>query len=70
MTLPGTGGAVSFQYDPFGRRIQKTNASGTTAYVYDGDNIVEELTGATERSRNVTRMVQGSTSRWSASASR
>jgi len=47
VTLPGTGGMVSFQYDPFGRRIQKTNASGTTAYVYDGDNIIEELTGAT-----------------------
>jgi RHS repeat-associated protein len=46
VTLPGTGGTVSFKYDPFGRRIQKTNASGTTAYVYDGDNIVEELTGS------------------------
>jgi RHS repeat-associated protein len=47
VTLPGTGGTVSFKYDPFGRRIQKTNPSGTTAYVYDGDNIVEELTGNT-----------------------
>jgi RHS repeat-associated protein len=46
VTLPGTGGTVSFKYDPFGRRIQKTNASGATAYVYDGDNIVEELTGS------------------------
>jgi YD repeat-containing protein len=25
VTLPGTGGAVSFKYDPFGRRIQKTS---------------------------------------------
>jgi len=47
VTLPGTGGVVSFQYDPFGRRIQKINASGSTTYVYDGDNIIEELTGAT-----------------------
>jgi RHS repeat-associated protein len=42
-----TGGVLSFKYDPFGRRIQKTNASGPTAYVYDGDNIIEELTGST-----------------------
>jgi len=47
VTLPGTGGMVSFQYDPFGRRVQKASPSGTTAYVYDGDNIIEELTGAT-----------------------
>ena len=47
VTLPGTGGVVSFKYDPFGRRIQKSNPSGTTAYVYDGDNIIEELTGTT-----------------------
>ena len=47
VTLPGTGGTVTFKYDPFGRRIQKTSPSGTTAYVYDGDNIIEELTGST-----------------------
>jgi YD repeat-containing protein len=45
--LPGSGGTVSFKYDPFGRRIQKTAPSGTTTYVYDGDNIIEELTGST-----------------------
>jgi len=42
VTLPG-GGAVSFQYDPFGRRIRKSSPTGTTIYVYDGDNINEEL---------------------------
>ena len=47
VTLPGTGGVVSFKYDPFGRRIQKTSPSGTTTYVYNGDNIIEELTGST-----------------------
>jgi RHS repeat-associated protein len=47
VTLPGTGGTVSFKYDPFGRRIQKTSPSGVTAYVYDGQNIEEELTGST-----------------------
>lgn len=47
VTLPGTGGTVTFQYDPFGRRIQKSSPSGTTTYVYDDDNIIEELTGST-----------------------
>ena len=48
MTLPGTGGTVSFKYDPFGRRIQKSSSAGTTNYVYDGANIVAEYnsTGA------------------------
>jgi YD repeat-containing protein len=34
--VPGTG-TVAFRYDPFGRRIQKSSASGTTNYLYDGD---------------------------------
>jgi YD repeat-containing protein len=42
---PANGGVVSFKYDPFGRRIYKNSPSGTTIYVYDGDNIIEELTG-------------------------
>ncbi len=41
-TLPN-GATVNFKYDPFGRRIQKSSASGTTIYVYDGDNVVDEL---------------------------
>jgi len=47
VTLPGTGGVVSFKYDPFGRRIYKSSPAGSTTYVYDGDNAVEELTGST-----------------------
>jgi YD repeat-containing protein len=47
VTLPGTGGTVSFKYDPFGRRIYKSSPAGSTTYVYDGDNIIEELTGTT-----------------------
>ena len=43
VTLPGTGGTVSFKYDPFGRRIQKSSASGTTNYLYDVYNLIEEL---------------------------
>jgi RHS repeat-associated protein len=35
-------GTVTFKYDPFGRRIQKSGPNGTTNYVYDGSNIVEE----------------------------
>jgi YD repeat-containing protein len=41
------GSVVSFQYDPFGRRTYKSSPAGSTTYVYDGDNIVEELTGST-----------------------
>ncbi len=41
VTLPGSGGTVSFKYDPFGRRIYKSS-SGTSVYAYDGDNLVEE----------------------------
>ncbi|HVS89750.1 MAG TPA: RHS repeat-associated core domain-containing protein [Candidatus Acidoferrum sp.] len=42
VTLPGTGGSVSFKYDPFGRRIYKSSSSGTSIYAYDGDNLIEE----------------------------
>ena len=42
VTLPGSGGTVTFKYDPFGRRIYKSSSSGTSIYAYDGDNLVEE----------------------------
>src|SRR6202171_4911631 len=42
VTLPGNGGAVSFKYDPFGRRIYKSSTAGTSVYAYDGDNLIEE----------------------------
>jgi len=41
-TLPGTGGTVSFKYDPFGRRIYKSSLSGTSIFAYDRDNLIEE----------------------------
>jgi RHS repeat-associated protein len=41
--LPVSGGTVTFKYDPFGRRIQKSSASGTTNYLYDGVNMIEEV---------------------------
>jgi len=40
--LPGSGGTVSFKYDPFGRRVYKSSSSGTSIYLYDGYNLVEE----------------------------
>ena len=42
VTLPGTGGTVSFKYDPFGRRIYKSSSSGTSVFAYDGNNLIEE----------------------------
>src|SRR6202158_4916166 len=42
VTLPGTGGTVSFAYDPFGRRIKKVSSTTTSIFAYDGDNLVEE----------------------------
>jgi RHS repeat-associated protein len=42
VTLPGTGGAVTFKYDPFGRRIYKSSSSGTSIFAYDGNKLIEE----------------------------
>src|SRR5467141_4449704 len=42
VTPPGTGGTVSFKYDPFGRRIYKSSSAGTSIFAYDGDNLIEE----------------------------
>jgi YD repeat-containing protein len=42
--VPGTnGGTTTFKYDPFGRRIQKSGPLGTTNYLYDGFNVLEEI---------------------------
>jgi RHS repeat-associated protein len=47
LVLPGTGGTVTFKYDPFGRRIQKAFAQGSTTttmnFLYDGMNLLQEL---------------------------
>jgi RHS repeat-associated protein len=40
--VPGMG-MVTFKYDPFGRRIQKSSSLGTTNYVYDGANILDTV---------------------------
>lgn len=39
---------ASFQYDPLGRRIQKTVNGTTTNYLYDGINPVQEQTGTAQ----------------------
>jgi RHS repeat-associated protein len=44
VTLPGSGGTVTFKYDPFGKRIYKSSSSsGTSVFAYDGDNVIEEV---------------------------
>jgi RHS repeat-associated protein len=42
--VPGTG-TVTFKYDPWGKRIQKSSTSGTTNYIYEGqwENVIEEV---------------------------
>jgi RHS repeat-associated protein len=39
---PGVGTTI-FRYDPLGRRIRKSGPLGTTIYLYDGENVTEEL---------------------------
>src|SRR6266516_4153160 len=43
--VPGTG-TVTFKYDPFGRRVQKSSALGTTNYLYDLVNVIEVMDGS------------------------
>ena len=46
-SISGPGIAASFQYDAFGRRIRKTVNGTTTEFLYDGLNVVQELSGGT-----------------------
>ena len=42
--MPGTnGGTTTFKYDPFGRRIQKSGPLGTTNYLYNGPNLLQDI---------------------------
>ncbi|MFZ0738427.1 MAG: RHS repeat-associated core domain-containing protein [Candidatus Acidiferrales bacterium] len=43
VTLPNSGGTVTFKYDPTGRRIYKQSPTDTSIFVYDGRNLVETL---------------------------
>jgi RHS repeat-associated protein len=42
-----SGNTASFVYDPFGRRASKSIYGGTTEYMYDGVNAVQESSGGT-----------------------
>src|SRR5205823_7806820 len=56
VTLPGTNGTITFQYDPFGKRIQKSSPSGTINFLYDGKDIIEEVDA---NSNQIARFTQG-----------
>jgi RHS repeat-associated protein len=43
VTLPSSGGTITFKYDPFGRRIEKVSPTTTSIFAYDGDNLVETV---------------------------
>jgi RHS repeat-associated protein len=47
-------GAFSFQYDTYGRRVAKTVSGNTTNYLYDRDNIAQELSGGSVLSNWLT----------------
>jgi YD repeat-containing protein len=42
VTLPGSGGTVTFKYDPLGRRIYKSSSLGTSIFTYDRYSLIEE----------------------------
>jgi RHS repeat-associated protein len=48
--------AASFQYDSFGRRVSKT-IGGTTQFLYDGINPVQEISGGTPSANLLTGLV-------------
>jgi len=45
---------ASFAYDAFGNRISKTVNSSTSSYLYDGVNVVQELSGTTPTANIIT----------------
>lgn len=55
-TLPNNGGATTFKYDPFGRRIEKVSPSATSIFVYDGNGLVETMNAS---GNTVARYTQG-----------
>ena len=46
--------SASFSYDGFGRRASTTIAGTTTGYLYDGANLVQELSGGTTTANLLT----------------
>src|SRR5262249_15478507 len=39
----GSPASVTFKYDPFGRRIQKSVGGSSIGYLYDGADVIEEI---------------------------
>ena len=48
------GSTASFVYDPAGRRVSKTVYGMTTGLLYDGANVVQELSGSTPTANLLT----------------
>ena len=42
VSLPASGGTVTFKYDPLGRRVYKSSSGGTSNFAYDGADLIEE----------------------------
>ncbi len=47
LSIINSGASASFQYDVFGRRTSKMIGGAATAFLYDGMNIVQEVSGGT-----------------------
>jgi RHS repeat-associated protein len=54
VSISGSGLNASFTYDAFGRRSVKTINGGTTEYLYDGLNAVQEKVGGTPAANMLT----------------
>jgi len=54
VSISGPGLTASFQYDASGHRINKSDNAISTSYLYDGVNIVQELSGATPTANTLT----------------
>jgi RHS repeat-associated protein len=54
VTLPGSGGIVTFKYDPLGRRIEKVTPAGTLRYVYDNEDIIAVLDSNNSVTQTIT----------------
>src|SRR5436309_3338491 len=54
MTTSSGSAVGSFGYDAFGRRFSKTVTGTNTAFLYDGANVVQELSGTTPTANLIT----------------
>jgi len=54
LTAISGGTTASFTYDALGRRTNKTVNGVTTSYLYDGDNVVQELDGGSPSANYLT----------------